>query len=134
MLQGIVEHFGGKLGVLGYPMHGKPSLITTTQAGASNGGVFSGLPSEFVVARYHSLFALPEHMPACLAVTATTVVQPASADQQNANADSVIMGVRHKSLPIAAVQFHPESILTNPAYGLGMMANVLNALCPAKRG
>jgi anthranilate synthase len=93
-LQGVVEAFGGELGVLDYPMHGKPSLVRHR-----NVGVFEGLPDEFTVGRYHSLFAKREMLPACLEVTAETE-------------DGVIMGVRHRELPIEAVQFHPESILT----------------------
>ena len=93
-LQGIVEAFGGELGVLDYPMHGKPSMIRH-----GDKGVFEGLPELFKVGRYHSLFARRETFPACLEVTAETE-------------DGVIMGVRHRELPIEAVQFHPESILT----------------------
>ncbi len=93
-LQGIVEAFGGELGVLDYPMHGKPSLVIH-----QNKGVFEGLPERFKVGRYHSLFARKETLPACLEVTAESE-------------DGVIMGVRHRELPIEGVQFHPESILT----------------------
>ena len=93
-LQGIVEAFGGELGVLEYPMHGKPSTVKHR-----NIGVFEGLPEEIKVGRYHSLYAIPEKLPAVLEVTATSD-------------DGVIMGVRHRELPIEAVQFHPESLLT----------------------
>lgn len=107
-LQGIVEAFGGELGVLDYPMHGKPSAVTH-----SNVGVFEGLPQGFQVGRYHSLFAKHETFPEALEVTAQT-------------ADGVIMGVRHRELPIEAVQFHPESILTLEGdYGLKLMENVV---------
>src|SRR5262249_31724188 len=91
-LQGVVEAFGGELGVLDYRWHGKPQ--TVRHCGR---GVFSGLPKEFAVGRYHSLSARREVLPACLEVTAQTE-------------DGVIMGVRHRELPIEAVQFHPESI------------------------
>ena len=64
-LQGIVEAFGGELGVLDYPMHGKPSMVRHRGV-----GVFEGLPEEFQVGRYHSLFARRETFPACLEVTA----------------------------------------------------------------
>ncbi len=64
-LQGIVEAFGGELGVLDYPMHGKPSTVVHR-----NLGVFEGLPERFKVGRYHSLFARKETFPACLEVTA----------------------------------------------------------------
>ena len=59
-LQGMVEAFGGELGVLGYPMHGKPSLVRNRGV-----GVFEGLPEEFRVGRYHSLYAIREKLPAC---------------------------------------------------------------------
>ena len=118
-LQGIVEAFGGELGVLDYPMHGKPSTVRHHGV-----GVFEGLPEEFQVGRYHSLFARRETFPACLEVTAET-------------ADGVIMGVRHRELPIEAVQFHPESILTAEGdHGLKMMANAMRlakAAAPAGR-
>jgi anthranilate synthase len=107
-LQGIVEAFGGELGVLDYPMHGKPSTVRHHGA-----GVFEGLPEEFQVGRYHSLFARRETFPACLEVTAETE-------------DGVIMGVRHRELPIEAVQFHPESILTAEGdHGLKLMQNAV---------
>jgi len=107
-LQGIVEAFGGELGVLDYPMHGKPSLVRHRGV-----GVFEGLPAEFQVGRYHSLFARRETFPACLEVTAETE-------------DGVIMGVRHRELPIEAVQFHPESILTaEDGHGLKLMENAV---------
>ena len=93
-LQGIGEYFGGTLRVLDYPMHGKPSPVRHRGV-----GVFKGLPETFQVGRYHSLFARREALPACLEITAETE-------------DGVIMGVRHRELPIEAVQFHPESILS----------------------
>jgi anthranilate synthase len=108
-LQGIVEAFGGELGVLDYPMHGKPSLVIH-----QNKGVFEGLPERFKVGRYHSLFARKETFPACLEVTAESE-------------DGVIMGVRHRELPIEGVQFHPESILTLEGNsGLKLMENVVS--------
>jgi anthranilate synthase len=107
-LQGIVEAFGGELGVLDYPMHGKPSTVRHRGI-----GVFEGLPAEFQVGRYHSLFARRETFPACLEVTAETE-------------DGVIMGVRHRELPIEAVQFHPESLLTAAGdHGLKLMENAV---------
>jgi anthranilate synthase len=107
-LQGMVEAFGGELGVLDYPMHGKPSIVKHCGQ-----GVFAGLPERFQVGRYHSLYALLPELPDCLEVTAETE-------------DGVIMGVRHRSLPMAAVQFHPESILTSEGdVGLRLMRNVI---------
>jgi anthranilate synthase len=76
-------------------------------------GVFEGLPEEIEVGRYHSLYAIPERLPAALEVTAESD-------------DGIIMGVRHRELPIEAVQFHPESILTAAGdTGLKMMRNAL---------
>jgi anthranilate synthase len=116
-LQGIVEAFGGELGVLDYPVHGKPSTVRHRGI-----GVFEGMPEEFAVGRYHSLFARRETFPACLEVTAET-------------ADGVIMGVRHRELPIEAVQFHPESILTaEDGHGLKLMENAVKLGKAAKVG
>ena len=107
-LQGIVEAFGGELGVLDYPVHGKPSTVVHR-----NVGIFQGLPERFKVGRYHSLFARKETFPASLEVTAESE-------------DGVIMGVRHRELPIEAVQFHPESILTlDGNCGLRLIENVV---------
>jgi anthranilate synthase len=115
-LQGIVEAFGGELGVLEYPMHGKPSTVSHT-----GGGIFEGLPADFQVGRYHSLFAIRAKLPACFEVTAES-------------ADGVIMGVRHKELPIEAVQFHPESLLTlDDECGLRLMRNVVRLYGRARR-
>jgi anthranilate synthase len=112
-LQGMVEAFGVELGVLDYPMHGKPSMVTHRGV-----GIFEGLPPTFQVGRYHSLFAIRDRLPGCLEVTAETE-------------DGVIMGVRHRELPIEAVQFHPESILSAGGdCGLKLMENVLK-LCRA---
>jgi anthranilate synthase len=109
-LQGIVEAFGGELGVLDYPMHGKPSEITNTGQ-----GIFEGLPERFAVGRYHSLYARRESLPGCLEITAESD-------------DGVIMGIRHKQLPIEAVQFHPESILSASGdHGLKLMQNALRS-------
>jgi anthranilate synthase len=110
-LQGMVEAFGGELGVLDYPMHGKPSWVTH-----DGKGVFEGLPERFQVGRYHSLFARRDRLPACLEITAESE-------------DGVIMGVRHRELPAEAVQFHPESILSlQDQAGLKMMGNVVRLL------
>ncbi len=107
-LQGMVEAFGGELAVLDYPMHGKPSMVT------HNGqGVFDGLPAKFKVGRYHSLYAVRSALPACLEITAESE-------------DGIIMGVRHKTLPMEAVQFHPESILSlDSNCGLRLVENLI---------
>lgn len=91
-LQGIVEYFGGALQELDYPMHGKPSTITH-----SDSNLFAGIDRQFIAGRYHSLVA--SKVPECLHVTATTD-------------DGRVMAVEHASLPIKAVQFHPESIMS----------------------
>jgi anthranilate synthase len=114
-LQGMVEHFGGMLGVLSYPMHGKPSMVTLSPAGKSPKSIFAGLPDALEVARYHSLYGIAERLPPCLEVTATSE-------------DGIVMGIQHKTLPLAAVQFHPESILTSPAHGMTILQNVLSYL------
>mmetsp|Transcript_6446 Transcript_6446/g.16007 ORF Transcript_6446/g.16007 Transcript_6446/m.16007 type:complete len:875 (+) Transcript_6446:125-2749(+) len=111
-LQGMVEYFGGKLGVLGYPMHGKPSDVTLTEDGLGDNSIFTGLPTTFEVARYHSLHGIREELPETLKVTALTD-------------DGIVMGIQHTSLPFAAVQFHPESILTSPAHGMAILKNFI---------
>ena len=111
-LQGIVEYFGGELSVLSYPMHGKASRVRVL-----GGGIFGGLPNELTAGRYHSLFALKDKLPDDLRATADSD-------------DGVVMAVEHTDLPIAAVQFHPESILTlDDDYGLRLIYNVVATLC-----
>lgn len=111
-LQGIVEAFGGELGILDYPQHGKSSRIFVTQAKSV---LFKGLPRSFTVGRYHSLFAQPDKLPKELKVTALSE-------------DDVIMAVEHESLPIAAVQFHPESIMSLTGnVGLAVIKNVVHS-------
>jgi len=103
--QAIGQAFGGKVVRAPKPMHGKVSTIR--HKGES---VFKGLPSPFKATRYHSLTVAPKSMPDALAVTA-------DAD------DDIIMGLRHKTLPIHGVQFHPESIATE--HGHAMLKNFL---------
>jgi anthranilate synthase len=111
-LQGIVEYFGGSLGVLDVPMHGKPSVVRTLPS-----RLLGGLPERFTVGRYHSLYAVRSGLPAVLSVAAETE-------------DGVIMAVEHKSLPIAAVQFHPESVMTSPGeIGMPVIEAALALLC-----
>ena len=110
-LQGIVEYFGGSLAVLDVPVHGKPSLVR-----AAGGRLLRGLPNEFTVGRYHSLHARRSSLSPNLLVTAET-------------ADGVIMAVEHRDLPIAAVQFHPESVMTlRDEIGMPIIASVLSTL------
>ncbi|MGH8002487.1 MAG: glutamine amidotransferase-related protein, partial [Brasilonema sp.] len=109
-LQGIVEAHGGKLGILDYPQHGKVSEVSVVD---TDSVAFKDLPQSFEVGRYHSLYALPESLPAEFKVTAMSC-------------DGVIMGIEHQTLPIAAVQFHPESIMTLAGgVGLTIITNVV---------
>ncbi|RJT39419.1 anthranilate synthase [Mesorhizobium waimense] len=94
-LQALAEAYGGELRQLHVPMHGKPSRIRVSKPGI----IFSGLPKEVTVGRYHSIFADPVRLPDDFIVTAETE-------------DGVIMAFEHRKEPIAAVQFHPESIMT----------------------
>jgi anthranilate synthase component II len=124
-----IRHFAGKLPILGVclghqsigaalggnivraqvQMHGKLDTITTDQR-----GVFAGLPRQFDIVRYHSLAIERATLPADLIVTATS-------------ADGEIMGVRHRTLAIEGVQFHPESILSE--HGHAMLKNFLESPC-----
>lgn len=101
--QSIVQYFGGKIGHAPKVMHGKPSRLTHNEK-----GIFLGIENPLQAGRYHSLVATT--VPDCLEVTAEF--------------ESIVMGVRHKELPIYAVQFHPESILT-PSGGK-LIENILN--------
>ena len=103
--QSIGAAFGGQIVRAQELMHGKTSVITTTQE-----GVFAHLPERFTVNRYHSLAIERNSCPDCLTVTAWTE-------------DGEIMGVKHKTLAIEGVQFHPESILTE--HGHAMLKNFL---------
>ena len=103
--QSIGAAFGGTVVRARELMHGKTSVITTTQQ-----GVFAGLPAQFTVNRYHSLAIERASCPDVLAITAWTD-------------DGEIMGVRHKTLAVQGVQFHPESILTE--HGHAMLKNFL---------
>lgn len=110
-LQGLVEYFGGKLDLLTVPVHGKPSEIQVI-----GGRLFAGLPTRFTAGRYHSIYARDVTIPPALVVTART-------------ADGIVMAVEHTSLPLAAVQFHPESIMTPAAIGARLIENSLAKLC-----
>lgn len=91
--QGMAEYFGATLKTFDKPFHGKPAMIHH-----NNQGLFAGFPNPFRAARYHSLYVDRATVPDCLEITAETE-------------DGVIMALRHKTLQIATVQFHPESIL-----------------------
>ena len=103
--QSIGAAFGGRIVRSQQLMHGKTSVISTTQQ-----GLFADLPAQFTVNRYHSLAIERDSCPDCLEVTAWTE-------------DGEIMGVRHKTLPVQGLQFHPESILTE--HGHAMLKNFL---------
>jgi anthranilate synthase/aminodeoxychorismate synthase-like glutamine amidotransferase len=94
--QAIGLAFGGEVVRAPLPIHGKTSTVQHNRA-----GVFSGLAPEFQAGRYHSLVVAERTLPADLEVTART------------KEDGLVMGLRHRSLPIHGVQFHPESVLTN---------------------
>jgi anthranilate synthase len=111
-LQALTEAYGGSLKQLEIPMHGKPSRIKILK----NGVVFDGLGQEVTVGRYHSLYADKATLPADFTITAETD-------------DGVIMGLEYKSERVAAVQFHPESIMTlGGNAGMQMIENVVSKL------
>ena len=93
-LQAIGEHFGGQLGQLAQPAHGRPSRVQNR-----GGTLMRNLPNEITIGRYHSLFVAPDKMPDVFVVTATTE-------------DGVPMAIEHKDLPVGGVQFHPESLMS----------------------
>ncbi|WP_026186190.1 anthranilate synthase component II [Thioalkalivibrio thiocyanodenitrificans] len=103
--QAIGQAFGGRVVHAREIMHGKTSLIHHTGQ-----GVFRGLPDPFEATRYHSLVIEKDSLPDCLEITAWTETPDGAMDE--------IMGVRHKSLPVEGVQFHPESILTRHGHDL----------------
>lgn len=106
--QAIGEAFGGKVVRAQRPRHGKLSKINHDGRGA-----FKGLPEGFTAARYHSLVVEESSLPSCLEVSARSE-------------DGLIMGLRHKTLEVEGVQFHPESIATTN--GIELLANVLESL------
>jgi anthranilate synthase component 2 len=103
--QAIGQAFGGRVVHARMIMHGKTSMIHHRGQ-----GVFRGLPEPFEATRYHSLVVERSGLPECLEMTAWTETAPGAVDE--------IMGLRHKSLPIEGVQFHPESILTERGHDL----------------
>lgn len=108
-LQALAEAYGGELRQLHIPMHGKPSRIQVSKPGI----IFSGLPKEITVGRYHSIFADPARLPDDFLVTAETE-------------DGIIMAFEHRKEPIVAVQFHPESIMTlGGNAGMRMIENIV---------
>lgn len=93
-VQAIGEYFGGELGQLTHPAHGRPSRVQVR-----GGRLMRNLPNEIVIGRYHSLFVERDSMPEVLDVTASTE-------------DGVAMALEHKTLPVGGVQFHPESLMS----------------------
>jgi len=110
-LQSIGQVYGGKVVRAAQIMHGKTSPIHHTGK-----GVFAGLPNPFTATRYHSLVVDKNSLPACLDVTAWTQNADGSIDE--------IMGLRHRTLNVEGVQFHPESILTE--HGHDLLRNFLS--------
>lgn len=105
----IVHALGGRIIRAKRIVHGKPSLVSH-----DGKGIFRGLENPLVAGRYHSLVADEESLPNCIEISARSLD------------DGEIMGIRHKSLPIAGVQFHPESILT--ASGIRILRNFLGGM------
>lgn len=103
--QAIGQHFGGTVARAPEPVHGKP--VEVTHDGRT---IFAGVPDRFSAGRYHSLIVERGGMPDCLEISAESP-------------DGLVMGLRHRELPIEGVQFHPESILTE--HGKTMLANFL---------
>jgi anthranilate synthase component II len=109
--QAIGEAFGGRITRAPRLMHGKVSMIAHDGA-----GVFAGLPNPFQATRYHSLIVERSTLPSELEITA--------------EADGLVMGLRHRTLPVEGVQFHPESILTPT--GNDLLANFLGRRAPLR--
>jgi anthranilate synthase len=112
-VQAIGEYFGGSLGQLDQPAHGRPSRIQVR-----GGRLMQNLPNEIVIGRYHSLFVERDSMPEALSVTATTE-------------DGVAMVIEHKTLPVGGVQFHPESLMSlGDEVGLRIVENAFRLGVP----
>ena len=112
--QSIGQVYGGRIVKAGRVMHGKTSLIHH-----NNAGLFNQLKNPFTATRYHSLIIESATLPDCLEVSAWTENDKGEVEE--------IMGVRHKIRPVAGVQFHPESILTE--HGHDLLRNFLNGAC-----
>jgi len=111
-MQAIGDYFGADVVQMDAPQHGKPARIRVTEAGR----IFDGLPDEITVGRYHSLHVVADTLPADIAVTAATP-------------DGVAMAIEHRTRPVAAVQFHPESIMSlGGEAGYRMIENVVARL------
>ncbi|NBN78239.1 anthranilate synthase component I [Microvirga tunisiensis] len=116
-LQALAEGLGGELGQLDVPMHGKPSPVSIL----GNSLLFAGLKSPVIVGRYHSLYAKKDKLPKEFRITAETE-------------DGVIMAIEHELEPIAAVQFHPESIMSlDQDGGHKIIENVVTRLVKTRK-
>lgn len=112
--QAIGQVFGGHVIRAGRIMHGKTSAMRH-----HGRGVFAGLPDGYTATRYHSLVVDKDRLPDCLEITAWTENEDGSMEE--------VMGLRHKTLPIEGVQFHPESVLTE--HGHALLKNFLDGVC-----
>src|SRR4029079_7778096 len=113
-VQAIGEYFGGRLGQLAQPAHGRPSRVQVR-----GGRLMQNVRNEIVIGRYHSLFVQGDSMPDVLQVTASTE-------------DGVAMAIEHKTLPVAGVQFHPESLMSlGGEVGLRIVENAFRLSVPA---
>jgi anthranilate synthase len=112
-VQAMGEYFGGQLGQLSQPAHGRPSRVAVR-----GGRLMQGLPNEIVIGRYHSLYVERDSMPDVLDVTAATE-------------DGVAMAIEHRTLPVGGVQFHPESLMSlGDAVGLRIVENAFRLGVP----
>lgn len=114
--QSIGQAFGGRVVRAKRIMHGKTSMIRHTGV-----GVFAGLPDPYEATRYHSLVVEADSLPDCLEITAWTENEDGSMEE--------IMGLRHRTLAVEGVQFHPESILTQ--HGHALLRNFLQPVAQA---
>ncbi|MFO1370700.1 MAG: aminodeoxychorismate/anthranilate synthase component II [Marinagarivorans sp.] len=113
----IAQAFGATVVKAQEPMHGKTSLISH-----DGRGIYDGLPAIFNVNRYHSLAVDPATLPECLEISSWVEQQTTSTTEMG-----IVMGIRHRRLPIEGVQFHPESILSE--YGREMLRNFIATYC-----
>merc|ERR1719387_589906 len=103
-------------------MHGKPSEVVALAGPNGGNPMLQGVPSTFTVARYHSLYA-KRSLPDCLMETMHLRDFKRRGQEPEDSDSPVIMAIAHRTLPVAAVQFHPESILTSPEIGLQLLMN-----------
>lgn len=117
--QGLGQHFGATIAQLPIPEHGKPSIIRHNGA-----PLFEGVAEQFEAGRYHSLYLRADTVPECLEIIASTERHDA-----NGRMEIIPMAVKHRRLPIAGVQFHPESLMTlKQQAGHHILRNALKTL------